>query len=68
MVDQIAQGMFEGAGQELFVEVDREEFQSFVNGLESRHCARASLRLNELKSISLYKGRQQVFLQPQRLS
>jgi hypothetical protein len=39
MIDQMAQGMFEAAGDDLPVEVDGKQFQAFVYGFESRHVA-----------------------------
>ncbi|MNZ89918.1 hypothetical protein D3C78_1088600 [compost metagenome] len=37
VVDQIAQGVLEAAGQQLLVEIHGEQFESLVNGLEPRH-------------------------------
>jgi hypothetical protein len=39
VIDQMAQGMFETAGDDLPVKVDGKQLEAFVYGFESRHVA-----------------------------
>ena len=49
VVDEKGQGMFEGAGDELSLEVYRQQLQPFVNRLETRHGFPFSLRHDFVK-------------------